>query len=307
MAENIGDTLPGDTHFLGLTAIVTVGMQLVFFAIAYAFKFDKVTDFAGGTNFVLLALLTLGLGGTYTTRQILVTTFVVVSRLELAILLLTRVLKRGKDDRFDEMREKFFSFLGFWIFQMVWVWTVSLPCVYVNGSGVNPNLNGFDITGIVFWAVGFCLQMWADFVKMEFKAHTKDKAAFCDKGPWSFCRHPNYTGEILMWWGLFLMSVPVIRNSNDWGYITILSPVLTMVLLLLLSGIPTSEGSAQARYMKTPEQKTTYLNYRNQTPPIIPFPPVWYKPLPLWFKRLFCLELPMYEYDEEKQHFHQQP
>ena len=37
--------------------------------------------------------------------------------------LLFRILKTGKDDRFDDMRDKFFSFLGFWVFQMFWVWT----------------------------------------------------------------------------------------------------------------------------------------------------------------------------------------
>ena len=53
--------IPGDIHYLGLCAIVTVAMQLSFFAVAAICKFDKVTDFAGGTNFVLLAALTFGL------------------------------------------------------------------------------------------------------------------------------------------------------------------------------------------------------------------------------------------------------
>jgi steroid 5-alpha reductase family enzyme len=104
--------LPGDNHYLALTGIVTVGMQLFFFLIAYSFHFDKVTDFAGSTNFICIVLLSL-LGAHNTSpRAIMVTAMVVVCRLELAIYLLYRVLKRGKDDRFDAMRGQFIPFLG---------------------------------------------------------------------------------------------------------------------------------------------------------------------------------------------------
>ena len=50
-----------DPDNLAICAIVTVAMQVAFFIVAAGFKFDKVTDFAGGTNFVLLAILTFGL------------------------------------------------------------------------------------------------------------------------------------------------------------------------------------------------------------------------------------------------------
>lgn len=51
-----------DERYLAICAIVTVGMQMSFFIIAATCKFDKVTDFAGGTNFVVLAVLTFCLG-----------------------------------------------------------------------------------------------------------------------------------------------------------------------------------------------------------------------------------------------------
>lgn len=50
-----------DDNYLAICAVVTVAMQLIFFLVAFACKFDKVTDFAGGTNFVILALLTFSL------------------------------------------------------------------------------------------------------------------------------------------------------------------------------------------------------------------------------------------------------
>jgi steroid 5-alpha reductase family enzyme len=108
-------------------------MQLSFFAVAYNFQIDKVTDFAGAMNFLLLAWLSFGLGGTHFIRQWVITGIVTLWALRLGFFLLQRVLQRGHDARFDEMRSKFWSFLGFWIFQIIWIWVVSLPgCSFIN-------------------------------------------------------------------------------------------------------------------------------------------------------------------------------
>ena len=152
---------------LGLTALVTVFYQLFFYAIAATCKFDLLTDLAGGTNFVILAVLTFSLGAAsfpiVSAQQVSLTILVVVWGLRLSCFLFYRILLINEDHRFDGMREDPVKFLFFWIFQMAWVWIVSLTLTFVNSNvtlttvtsqDINNNggivsLVGADIAGIV--------------------------------------------------------------------------------------------------------------------------------------------------------------
>ncbi|KAF8037817.1 hypothetical protein BT93_B0611 [Corymbia citriodora subsp. variegata] len=184
-----------DSHFLALTAIVTVVYQLLFFVVTALLKFDKVTDFAGSTNFVIIALLTLILKGTWHFRQVVLTTFVVIWGLRLGLFLLMRILKWGEDRRFDEMRSNFGKLTIFWIFQAVWVWTVSLPVTVVNASNRDPPLQAQDIVGWIMWFLGFLVEAVADQQKLNFKNSPENRGKWCNSGLWSYSRHPNYFGE----------------------------------------------------------------------------------------------------------------
>lgn len=287
----------GDSHYLGFTAFITVIFQLVGFAIAYIAQFDKITDFAGSTNFILIALISLCAAGYYTTRGILMTVFLGAARLELAAFLLYRVLRRGKDSRFDEMRASLPRFLGFWVAQMIWAWCVSFPVVFVASDSYNPSFGtGTDITGIVLFGVGFLLEIVADLTKDRFRANPENAGKVCNVGVWAWSRHPNFFGEIMLWWGIWLIGYPIYATAS-WGLVSLISPLLTMVFLLLLSGMPTAEGAFQKRFMRTKASKAAFLKYRNQTSPLIPFPPPLYARLPLIVKRIAFFELPMYETD----------
>ena len=77
-----------DQYYLAITAIVTVVYQLFFFAIAFSLKFDKLTDFAGGTNFALLAILTLGLSQTRYGRNVADSLYLLIWGLRLSGFLL---------------------------------------------------------------------------------------------------------------------------------------------------------------------------------------------------------------------------
>jgi len=197
-----------DDYYLTLTLLITLAYQLLFFSIAFYFKFDKLTDFAGGTNFVLLAIITLTLGssgGAPPTRQLVASLFLMIWAARLAGFLFFRVLKTGKDDRFDDKRDKFFPFLGFWVFQMVWVWVCSLPVTVLNSPTVlqvpqREFGTGRDIAGVVLYGVGLLMESVSDAQRFRFRARN-DRSAICDGGLFYVSRHPNYFGEIIIQFG----------------------------------------------------------------------------------------------------------
>jgi steroid 5-alpha reductase family enzyme len=113
-----------DRYYLVISFLITLGWQVLGFFIAWTLQFDKITDFTGGSNFFVLALVTLLLGNTFYARNVVASVLQMVWAARLGGFLLFRVLKTGSDNRFDEIRSHFFKFAGFWVGQIVWVWTV---------------------------------------------------------------------------------------------------------------------------------------------------------------------------------------
>ncbi|XP_021909100.1 uncharacterized protein LOC110823105 isoform X1 [Carica papaya] len=276
-----------DSHFLAFTAIVTVGYQLLFFIVTALLKFDKVTDFAGSTNFVIIALLTFLIRGTWHFRQIILTLLVVSWGLRLGLFLLMRILKWGEDRRFDEMRSNLWKLAIFWLLQAVWVWTVSLPVTVINAIDRNPSLQAADIIGWIMWSIGWFIETTSDQQKLSFKNSPENRGKFCNIGLWKYSRHPNYFGEILLWWGIFVAASPVLEGAE---WLVILGPIFLTLLLLFVSGIPLLEESADKKFGNI----TAYSVYKRTTSPLIPLPPVVYGKLPSWLKATFLFEFPLY-------------
>ncbi|XP_075491971.1 uncharacterized protein LOC142530087 isoform X1 [Primulina tabacum] len=276
-----------DSHFLALTAIVTVGYQLLFFIITALLKIDKITDFAGSTNFVVLAVLTLVVKGSWHFRQVVLSLFAIIWGLRLGLFLLMRILHWGEDRRFDEMRTNLGKLAVFWIFQAVWVWTVSLPVTIVNASDQNPSVQARDITGWIMWSIGIFVEATADQQKLLFKNAQENRGRWCNAGLWKYSRHPNYFGEILLWWGIFVAATPVLKKAE---WLVIFGPIFLTLLLLFLSGFPLLEESADKKYGNV----SAYIHYKRTTSPLILLPPALYGNLPSWFKATFLFELPLY-------------
>jgi steroid 5-alpha reductase family enzyme len=155
---------------------------------------------------VVLAIVTLAFSGHHHARQVVASLLIMVWGARLSAFLLFRIVKTGKDDRFDDKRENFLKFLGFWVFQMVWVWTVSLPITILNSPNVTKypqpefGLTG-DILGIVLFAIGLLMETVADWQKFSFRSKNPERKNFMSSGLFAWSRHPNYFGEIVLHFG----------------------------------------------------------------------------------------------------------
>ena len=98
--------------------------------------------------------------------------------------------------------------------------------------------------------------------RFAFRKDPSNRGKICDVGVWAVSRHPNYFGEICIWWGAFFTTImPLVHNNEYWAIWTIASPIFTMFLLLFVSGIPLAEGQALKRFMKTPADKERSLQF----------------------------------------------
>lgn len=279
-----------DSRLLGLTALVTVAYQLTFFMVTYLCRFDTLTDFAGTTNFILLAALTLALGN-LTTRGIILSAFVFVWGVRLCAFLLYRILDWGEDRRFDDKRNNVGQLAIFWAIQAVWCWTVSLPVTLTNASSLNPAVfQGWDYVGWFLFITGFLLESVSDVQKTVYKKKPESKGRWIDVGCWGWSRHPNYMGEIFLWWGIYLAAVPVLRGAE---HCAILGPIFITFILLFVSGIPILEQNADKKH----GMKEEYKAFKKATSVLLPIPPKLYVKFPESIKKSILLDWKLYNKD----------
>ena len=283
---------------LAVSAIATVGYQLLFFFVAAVFRFDKVTDLAGGSNFILVALLVFFLGpentSTISVRQWVVTIGVIAWGVRLSGFLFYRILVTEEDSRFDGIREDLVKFSVFWLFQMVWVFATSLTVIYINGIDDIAALTYADYIGWALALLGLLIETVADAEKFSFRQRRdQDKRdAFIRNGTWAWSRHPNYFGELAFWWGIFItvsQSFATPQRSDPTGYFTLLSPGFITLLLLFGSGLPIVEVTSNKKL----RQSESFRRYRDETSILIPLPPAMWRTLPPWLKAAL-FEWPMY-------------
>lgn len=96
--------------------------------------------------------------------------------------------------------------------------------------------------GVVVWMLGFLFEHIADGELADFLRDPRNKGTVMSRGLWQHSRHPNYFGELLVWWGVWILAA---STGNMW--IALISPVLITVLLVFVSGIPPAERQASKR------------------------------------------------------------
>jgi steroid 5-alpha reductase family enzyme len=241
-------------------------VQWLAFIIAFIQKTEKFYDLTGSLTYITLTTLTVLLIPQIDHRAVLLLVLVVVWAARLGTFLFTRVLKAGKDDRFDEIKVDFGRFLLTWTLQGLWVTFTAAAAWGAITSSVRQPLDWFTVIGLIVWLVGFIFEVLADAQKSAFKAQPENEGQFIKNGLWAWSRHPNYFGEIVVWIGVALIALPVLRG---WALLTLISPVWSVIQLTLISGVPMLEKKADQRW----GDQADYQAYKQNTPVLFPWPP----------------------------------
>ncbi len=233
---------------------------------ANIYKTEKFYDLVGAFTNLTIVLLAAVLSQPLSVRSILVTLFVSVWALRLGTYLFKRIADAGGDKRFNEIKIYPLRFLNAWQLQGLWIILTTACAVAIITSGTQAPLDIFAYIGIALWLVGFAIEVIADNQKKAFRSNPDNKGKFIQNGLWSWSRHPNYFGEIVLWVGIAIMALPVL---SGWSWLALISPVFVILLLTKVSGLPMLEAGADKKW----GGQEDYEAYKARTSVLVIMPP----------------------------------
>jgi len=250
--------------FHAAVAAVLIYM-LLWFIVSLALRRNDVADVAWGGGFIVAALAALASSGGTTSRALLVTALVLIWGLRLSVHIGLRNRGKGEDARYRKWRDEWGryvvirSFFQIFILQGVLLLVISLPVIRAITAPDTP-LMLMDLLGAAVWLVGFLFEAVGDWQLLQYKKDPTNKGKVITTGLWRYSRHPNYFGEVTLWWGVFLIALAV-----PGGWMTIAGPMTITFLIIGVSGIPMLE--------KKYEGNREFDEYKRRTSAFFPLPP----------------------------------
>ena len=230
--------------FLLLTG-VAFAINAVAFVPSFIARTEHYYDLTGSLTYITTTVLALVLASDLDTRSTLIGLMVLLWSGRLGSFLFKRVKQSGKDGRFDQIKQSFLRFLMAWMIQGLWVTLTAGAAFAAIASGDKQELGFIGAVGFVIWALGFAIEVASDNQKTAFKADPKNDGKFINVGLWSWSRHPNYFGEIMLWTGMAILAFPAL---SGWQHVTLISPLFVYLLLTRVSGVPMLERRADKKW-----------------------------------------------------------
>ena len=265
LAGSQGGGKIGGLPVFALCVALAFVIQWLAFIPAYLLQTERFYDLTGSLTYITVTIVAVVLGPTPDTRSYVLLALVLIWAARLGGYLFTRIRKVGKDDRFDTIKPSFIRFLNTWTLQALWVTITLAAALAAITSNVRMGFGVLAIIGVLVWLAGFGLEAMADLQKSRFRADPANKGTFISTGLWARSRHPNYFGEIVLWIGVALIAVPVLRG---WQWVTLISPIFVFLLLTRVSGVPLLEKRADDRW----GTQNDYKAYKARTPVLVPLP-----------------------------------
>lgn len=228
-------------------------------------KRNDIADVAWGIGFVFMAWASFFLGEEQSLRGVLVGILVSVWGVRLAWHIHKRNRDRIEDYRYATWRREwgkwFFlrSYGQVYLLQGLLLFLIALPVILINKSGGNP-FGFLDVLGAAIWLFGFVFECAGDAQLARFMKDPGNRGKLMQSGLWKYTRHPNYFGEVTLWWGLWIVSL-----SAPVHFASIVGPLTITFLILKVSGIPMLE--------KKMEENPEFAEYKKKTSAFFPWFP----------------------------------
>jgi steroid 5-alpha reductase family enzyme len=176
---------------------------------------------------------------------------------------------KPEDKRYTAMRAKIQppyvllkSYVKIFLLQALFMLIISLVLVFNVMSGLTSPLEPLVlipiILGVVVWLGGYFFQSVGDRQLALFIAKPENKGKLMTQGLWAYTRHPNYFGEVMMWWGIAILGF-----ANEFGIaiplIGLISPLVVTWLLRYVSGVPLLEKHMKTKPGFSDYEKTTNI------------------------------------------------
>ncbi|MDQ5969357.1 MAG: Steroid 5-alpha reductase [Patescibacteria group bacterium] len=253
-----------------LILVLVLFLYMTFwYAVSLIKKRNDVADIAWGLGFVLLAWTSFFLFGNFGVRGLFVNILVSIWGLRLAFHIYSRNIGKTEDYRYLAWRKewgKWFyirSYLQVYLLQGALLFLIILPVLLIN-KNLGPSLGVLDLVGIAVWLFGFYFEVVGDAQLAHFIRNPENKGRLLQSGLWSYTRHPNYFGEVALWWGIWLVALSVPS-----GLFVIVGPLTISFLILKVSGVPMLEK----KMAENPE----FAEYKRRVSMFFPLPPKRYE------------------------------
>ena len=245
------------------TAWYILIIHWVAFVPALIFKTEKFYDLTGSICYAFASIFVYyQTYGTTFSLSLLISMAVLIWTLRLGSFLLKRVLDAGEDKRFRTIKNSPTQFFMTFNLSALWVVICSLCALTAVSNGVL-NVEPVFYLGLLTFIIGFSIEVIADNQKTAFRSIPENSNKFITTGLWSVSRHPNYFGEVVLWMGIAIMSLPYLQGLQYW---TLISPIFSFTLIYFVSGVRMLEARANVKWGENME----YQKYVEKTPIFFP-------------------------------------
>ena len=233
---------------------------------AYIFQTEKFYDLTGSVTY--LSVVWFVFLSTYQSislnfGNLILVLLISIWTIRLGLFLFMRIHKAGEDKRFRTIKSSASQFFMTFTLSGLWVTLCSMCALVAISSPEGLVMNALTYVGIILFIIGFGIEIVADNQKTAFRSIEANKDSFITSGLWSKSRHPNYFGEVLLWFAIAVISYSSLEGLQ---LITLISPVFTYILLVYVSGVRMLEDMNDKKWADDEQ----YKSYKKNTPMLFP-------------------------------------